>query len=67
MSRRGEVGAVECRGCNGQPGRCTDCGGSGTKSYVGDWQTCKRCGGNGVCPGCRGSGWIVVPVAPVLR
>ena len=39
------------RGDNPGNGKCSKCAGYGVSS-------CVRCGGNGICPGCQGSGWV---------
>lgn len=56
--------AVPCRGCadSGSNGVCSRCKGEGEvqlKKY--EWESpCRRCDGSGVCPGCGGSGWVVI-------
>lgn len=46
-----------------KPGdRCPYCRGEGISSRA-DMSICNRCNGSGICPGCKGSGWII-PLIP---
>ena len=59
---KGRLPLFECPRCKGSGvdanGECGRCGGNG---LIGTTE-CNRCGGSGICPGCKGSGWIIVPI-----
>lgn len=54
---RGESLMARCKACPERKGQCRTCKGTGEVYAWSGPRKCSKCGGDGVCSGCNGSGY----------